>query len=50
MIEAELNITLDKSKLTEATFRTQFELARIKAETQAAATELAIMKTIDVGA
>lgn len=50
MIEAELNIILDKSKLTETTFRTQFELARINAETKAAATQLAVMKTIDVGA
>ena len=50
LIEAALDVELDKSKLTPSTFRTQFEVARIKAETQAAATELAVMKTINVEA
>lgn len=50
MVEARLNINIDKSKITEATFRSSFELARINAETKRASTELATMKTIDVGA
>mgnify|MGYP003586182970 CR=1 FL=1 len=50
MIEAKLNINIDKSKLTAATFSSAFELARINAETKRAAAELATMKTINVGA
>lgn len=50
LIEAALDVELDKSKVTPATFKTQFEVARIKAETAQAASELAVMKTIKVEA
>ena len=50
MLESILDISIDKSKLTEKTFRTQFEVARIKAETQSAQAQLATMKTIKIEA
>lgn len=49
LIEAALDVELDKTKVTPTTFKSQFELARIKAETAQAASELAVMKTIKIG-